>query len=302
MKRFIRKTILFLFPLLVIIMVLEIYLRKIPNDYINKKNYLEQYSNDISTLILGSSHSLYGLDPIYFSSNTFNASHVSQTLNFDYEILKKYENRFENLKTIVLPISYFTLFEVLQNTDEDWRVKNYVIYHQMDNHYGLKHFSEVFSNRLNVNLARLTSFYINDNIKAVSSKRGWATNYKSEFARDLKESSKSAVLRHTISDFEYLDDNILTLNTIVEWSKKRNIKVVLFTPPAYFEYRDKMNQEQFRTFVEAVNHVMNRFDNCEYFNLIDNKEFTFKDFYDGDHLNEIGAKKLSLIINDLLIN
>jgi hypothetical protein len=282
--------------------VLEISLRKIPNDYINKKHYLQQNSNEINTLILGSSHSLYGLDPVYFSANTFNASHISQTLNFDYEILKKYDHKFENLKAIVLPISYFTLYEVLQNTDEDWRVKNYIIYHELDNQYDLKYFSEVFSNKLSLNIARLVSFYLNDDSNIFVSNLGWGTKYKSEQSKNLKKSSLSAVKRHTINDFEYLADNILSLYGILEWSKNRSVQVVLFTPPAYIDYRNNLNEAQLSTLVETAEDIANKFDNCTYYNLINSKEFTFQDYYDGDHLNEIGAKKLSLLINDKIVD
>jgi hypothetical protein len=38
-------------------------------------------------------------------------------------------------------------------------------------------------------------------------------------------------------------------------------------------------------------------DNCYYVNLFEDTTFLASDFYDADHLNELGAKKLSLLLN-----
>ena len=66
----------------------ELLLRNIPNDYSFKKNYLNTKSNSIEVLFLGSSHIYYGINPEYISRNSFNGSHISQSLNFDLEILE----------------------------------------------------------------------------------------------------------------------------------------------------------------------------------------------------------------------
>ena len=73
MRKFSIKTLLFVVPILLLAVIIEIFLRLIPNDYLHKKKYLDAHSCDIETLILGSSHSFYGIDPNYFSNNTFNA-------------------------------------------------------------------------------------------------------------------------------------------------------------------------------------------------------------------------------------
>ena len=64
--------------------------------------------------------------------NCFNASNVSQTYIYDLEILKKYEYNWANLKVIVLPVSYFSLFMKLEASKEYWRVKDYVIYNRLN--------------------------------------------------------------------------------------------------------------------------------------------------------------------------
>ena len=110
MKKFIKRIIYFLIPILLFFICLEITLRKIPNDYKYKSEYINKSSSQIETLILGSSHSYYGVNPYYMSPNTFNNAHVSQSLNFDYQILMSKSKDWKKLKKIYLPISYFSFW------------------------------------------------------------------------------------------------------------------------------------------------------------------------------------------------
>ncbi|MDO4782501.1 MAG: hypothetical protein Q4A09_04695 [Capnocytophaga felis] len=296
MKQFLTKFLIFSIPILFITIFMEFLLRNIPNDYLLKKQYLDKNSYEIETLILGSSHSFYGLNPEYFDSNTFNASHISQSLNYDYEILKKYQQKFKKLKTIVLPVSYFTLFAKLEEGSEPWRIKNYGIYYDMNLKKSLANYSEVFSSRLNLNARRIVSYYVLNNPSVSCTKLGWGTSFNSKDAEDLIESGKIAAERHTmpeINSYKYqkiFNDNILILKSIIQWSKANNIKVLFLTFPAFETYRQNLSQEQLKI----------TYENCFYENLLSDTNFLPIDFYDADHLSEIGAKKLSILINEKL--
>ena len=47
----------------------------------------------------------------------------------------------------------------------------------------------------------------------------------------------------------------------------------------------------------TINELVKKNPNCEYINLLDSEKFIATDFHDADHLNEIGAKKLSLFLD-----
>jgi hypothetical protein len=301
MKQFLIKATLFSLPLLFGAIFMEFLIRNIPNDYLFKRQYLDNNSAEIETLILGSSHSFYGFNPEYFSSNTFNASHVSQSLNYDYEILKKYQDKFENLKTIILPISYLTLFGKLEDVGS-WRVKNYIIYYGLNSSNSLVDYSEVFSNRVDVNIDRIVSYYLLGNSTISCTDLGWGTSYNSKNAIDLDETGKTAAKRHTndIHSFKYkeiFNDNILILKEIIQWSKDNDVKVLLLTPPAFHTYRQYLNHEQLRVTVNTASDICSKYENCKYYNLLADKNFIAIDFFDADHLSDIGAKKLSVLIN-----
>ena len=276
---------------------MEFSLRSIPNDYLYKKEYLDAHSNEIETLVLGSSHSYRGIDPVYFTNNCFNASYVSQSLNYDYEILRKYDNNFSNLKTVVLSISYFSLFTKMEQGPEAWRVKNYVIYYGMNTSNSIADFTEIMSNRFGANLQRLVSYYLNGERNIPCSKFGWGTPNKFENSRNLEETGKTAAQRHTVKDYQYLKENIFTLNSIIEFCNRHNVKLILYTPPAYVTYRQNLNKEQLRNTLKLANEIANSNENCYYLNLLEDKSFISTDFLNADHLNEVGAKKLSLLLD-----
>ena len=307
MKKFIIKTIFISLPILFSVLFMEILLRNIPNDYEFKKEYLDKNASEIETMILGSSHSFYGFNPVYFTTKTFNASHISQSLNYDFEIIKKYQSSLKQLKTIVLPISYFTLFGKLEAGSESWRVKNYILYYGLETSNSYTDYSEVLSNKINVNLKRIGSYYIKGNSAISCTSLGWGTNYKSKNARDLIETGKTAALRHSkdINDIKYkniLRDNEQTLNSIIAWCKNRNIRIVLLTPPAFKSYRQNLNKTQLNVTIEIAKKIDLDNNNCIYLNLLNDTSFVAKDFYDADHLSEIGAEKLSKLINEKINN
>lgn len=306
MKRFIIKTIYLSLPILVSAIVMEILLRNIPNDYSFKKKYLDKHSDEIETLILGSSHSFYGLNPEFFSSKAFNASHISQSIDYDLEILNKYQSNLNSLKTVVLPISYFTLYKKLEAGAESWRIKNYIIYYEIPSSKSLIDNSEVFGNQFSVNFKRLDSYHIKGQSNVTCTELGWGTEYQSEKSQDLAQSGKEAALRHVRDDINndkyktIFDDNVAILISIVEWCKVRNIKLILLTTPTFETYRQHLNIEQINSTISTTQKIASKFDNCIYLNLLDDTNFTAKDFYDADHLSEIGAKKLSILISDKL--
>ncbi|MEA4841331.1 MAG: hypothetical protein VB110_10050 [Bacteroidales bacterium] len=303
MRKFIFKTVLLLIPILLTAICMEILLRRIPNDYKYKRDYLDAHSNEIETLILGSSHSFYGIDPNYFSSKTFNASHISQSLDYDFRILMKYQFKFKNLKNIILPISYFTFWEKLGDGPESWRIKNYTIYYGLRTSSSFVDYTEIFSNQFKVNYIRLESYYIKGNSNISCNKLGWGTTYKSEDAKDLIETGKAAALRHTINDINdkknrlIYNENVSTLQSLILWCRKRRIKLIIFTPPAFETYRNNLNAKQLGVMINTATTFSSNYGNCRYYNFLSDTTFIAHDFFDADHLSEIGAEKLSNMIH-----
>lgn len=279
---------------------METFLRLIPNDFRNKRNYLDANSDYIEVLFLGGSHFLYGIDPAYMESS-FNACQASQTLDFDLALLNKYDNRWSNLQFIVLPVSYASLFEKLEKSHEPWRVKNYCIYYRMAVSRQLPDYMEILSNKLETNLTRLYSYYIKGQGNSFCTQLGWDSTYSyNQETRDLVLAGKTAAELHRWEDDQYFDEMVSTLESIIIFASKYDARVVLFTPPAYKTYRENLNYEQLCRTLTTSALMANNHKNCYYFNLLDNASFAESDFYDADHLNKEGAKKLTLMIDSII--
>lgn len=305
MKRFTTKIVFFGAPIFLVIIIMELCLRSIPSDYKLKKEYLDANSNEVETLILGSSQTFCGINPKYFTSKTYNASYLMQTLDLDFIIVNKYKDDFKNLKTIVLPISYFSLFSNLSFTLESWRIKKYAIYSDQNIFEKLLQNFELTNQRLNISVHRLKDYYIDKNSPLYSDSLGWATFFKSENAEDLIETGKTTASYHRFDlDLEVVQkatkENELLLEEFLEWSENENIKIILFTPPAYKTYRDNLHIGQLNLTIKTANDIALKYSNCEYYNLINDSNFIANDFYDANHLSEIGAKKLSNIISNII--
>lgn len=300
MRQFITKTVFFSLPILFLAIAMELLLRNIPNDYEQKKAYLDKHAAEIETLVMGSSHTYYGVDPVFFTSKAFNVSHVSQTLKYDYAILKKYQPEFKSLRTIVLPLSYFTLYGNIEEGAESWRVKNYNLYYHLNVSGKLKDNSEIFSNTFKVNKKRLTTYYVAHESSITTTELGWCLKREVKKDNDFVEAGKAAELRHTAkeADTALVNYNIAILKSISKWCTEQNIKLVLITMPAYKTYSERLNQDQLNLTINTAQRIANENGNGIYLNFLNDPRFVEADFYDADHLSDIGAEKFSKILND----
>ncbi|MGZ5285666.1 MAG: SGNH/GDSL hydrolase family protein [Flavisolibacter sp.] len=300
MKRFFLKLFLFSIPVIIVIAIMEIMLRNIPNDYSLKNSYLGNNAARVEVLCLGSSHGFYNINPEYFNRPGFNAAHIAQSLNYDLAILKDYESRLVHLKYIVLPVSYFSLYGKLNESPESWRVKNYSLYYGINTTYNIKNYFEVLSNGFGVNFKRCVSYYLNHKPEITSSSLGFGSNYTSSKQMDLKLSGEEASLRHTKEDGDFLNENINNLKEIIEIAARKKAKVIFFTPPAYYTYRDRLDKKQLNETLNAVQSLSAKYQHVVYRNFLSDTSFVKSDYYDADHLNEIGAEKLTKRINTLI--
>ncbi|WP_432711898.1 hypothetical protein [Pedobacter sp.] len=300
MKKFIKHLILFLLPVVVLGMAAEVLLRRIPNNYKFKRAYLDRNSSHIQTLILGNSHFFYGMDPAFFHSDCFNAGNVSQPLEYDYLMLKKYDKDWKRLSKILIPIDYFTLYSNLEDGGESWRKNNYKMYFDINADHFTDHV-ELFNNNLNISLTKIAGYYLYKEPALTCSALGWGTSYRSDKKRDLVSSGRNAAKRHTYKDDHLMAENLAVLRHIIQFAEARHIKVIMITPPTYKTYYENLNKVQLQRTLDESSKIA-RYFHLTYINLLKDRSFDENDFFDADHVNEIGAKKLSLKVDSLLFS
>lgn len=296
MSRFLVKIMLFGLPLLLLAFLLEYLLRQIPNDYSYKNNYLSENSEKLETLVLGTSSSMYGINPVYLAGEAFNASHRAQSLPYDYFIYNKFKDKLVNLKWIILPVSYLNLFHALEGEKEDQLVKNYSIYYKCRYHYSLHYNSEILGLSLPLLLKRVYKYFQNKEDLITVSELGFALPDNKNKQRDMFRTGVGAAKRHTKKTFDYLKVNVEAINTLLVESGKKNVKVLLYTPPAWETYSKNFDKKQLKTMKDTIENIVSHYPHVKYHSFMDDSRFKKSDFYDANHLNGTGAKKFTKII------
>ena len=289
-----------MFPILLVGSSIEALVRNIPNDYSYKREYLDINAAEIEVLFLGSSHAYRDINPAYIDAKSFNAGYVSQSLYYDYKILDRYKDDWSQLRYIVIPISYFSLFTTLEDSPESWRVKNYSIYYSMFTTYNIADYSELLSNKLDIILKRVCDYYLSGQINVTSSELGWGRLSEPDIKPDLIEKGKTAAQRHTVTSDIFFAKNVNILISIIAFADKHDAQVVFYTPPAFETYVKNLNDKQLTKTISTMRELDNNYTNVIYVNFLTSNLFTQEDFYDADHLNEIGARKFTLEIEKLI--
>ena len=110
MKRFYIAVLLFILPIFVFMGGVEYAVRQIPNEYKYKNEWMELHAEEVETLIIGNSHTEGGINPALIGKHAFNLSISGQEYMYSHFLFFKWANRLVRLKTIILPVSYFSFY------------------------------------------------------------------------------------------------------------------------------------------------------------------------------------------------
>lgn len=306
MFKLIIKLILVLLPVIAILIAFELIARKIPTTYSTKLSSFNAKKSKIEILVMGSSHSNFGINPEYFGRVAFNLSNTSQCLNQDYKLLLKYLPECENVKMVIIPISYFTLQSDLAQSPEAWRVSYYSYYMgvQTDNIcsiYDLKNYSALFLWDGPLQVIKAVRNIKNMNINEYGYQVPEKHKQSIDDVINEREGKKRVNYHDKVMKMSLIGFNISILELMVKELKRRNIEAVFVTTPVYKTYKQFISAKSYKIMTDVINNLSAKY-SVQYFNYFDDKRFDFNDFLDNDHLNEEGAKKLSLILNNEVIS
>lgn len=300
MKRFLIYCSLFFLPFIISAIPLELKLRKVPNPYKFKYEWMQKNAPNVETLVFGSSHTFYGIRPEYLNGNAFSLANVSQDFRHDHYLLMYWASKYKHLKTIVYPISFFSWFSKgLEHGSEWFRCRYYKIY--MDcNLYSDWSIYNLELSDFNTFSAKLNKLEHEDEDPGYD-KYGWGNTYKLSTKKYSEwndgSEAKAAVKRHTAKDWDNIEANYNIIKEMAEFCKSRNIQMVLITTPCWHTYYDNLDQKQLTKMYELTHHLQKEY-NLPYFDYLKDSRFMADDFYDSNHLSEVGAEKFTKILNE----
>jgi len=302
MKKLLSHISLFLIPICVVWMLAEVFYRTVPNNYTYKHEQISK-NKDIEVLVLGDSHTFYGINPEQLSLKAYNLSNVSQTIYFDKLLFEKHVNNLPNLKYLILSVEYTTLTQE-DNTQEDiWR--KYFYKAQMDlevpliQWYNPKKYSLALTRKFN-NTWKTFKDYREKGTLIGCDANGWGNTYLATVnAIEMKRLAHVVAKKHEDGSMDF-SVNSNRVQQIIDLCKSKNIEILLVNMPSVPEYVSLLKSEKWKKIDSICNHLKTINTNVTRIDLLNDKQFTLKDFQDADHLNAEGAKKCSLTLNQYL--
>ena len=301
MKNFLIKLIFtFIIPFFLLLGTIEWILRSVPNDYRYKNERFTEICDSVRVISFGSSHGHYGIRPDCMSLPAFNMGMPSQSIKYDHFLFYKYIDMCPNLSYVILPISYFSLGNELEEGAGWARAKGYTIYMGYDEYeyspiYNLELINKEIYLGLVKNLGKPVNFLTCDSL-------GWG--YVREYGNqkpDCTSLAMNAVARHNRSISGPINTNLKRLTDIIKTCLDRDINVILLTMPTHESYYSLLDEGHVKLVVKTCQNLAAEFSNTTYLNLLKDSSFVYEDFYDPDHLNHQGAAKLTKKLNEVII-
>lgn len=303
-KKYLFGLILFGALAITLTVIAEFLVRRLPTPYSDKYKLLQ--NPNYSTLILGSSHTYYGLDPKIFLDPTINAANVSQDLKYDLFLLKTSLQFNKHIEHVIIPLSTFSLTTELESGQESWRKFNYSIFMgykepSIANKLDIRNYSAFLASPSQIASLMRGIFSLSSNpIMKDWTPTGFGTGYQEPGTLEtLFLTGKSAAERHQ-KHSEHSSTSMESLMKIAQLCRQHNIKLIIITTPAHYYYRKYINANRLRDIAIQAKSLQSANTNIRYLDYFNDSRFLDIDFHDADHLSHSGAEKLSHLINSVL--
>ena len=296
MKKFLFRLLCFSLPLLVAMGALEAWLESAPNVARDKHRWMTEHSRAVGTLVLGHSHNFYGIRPEFLGPGGYNLALPSQTYRYDYCLLTHYP--MDALRTVILNYDYFQLWEDFERQpDERFQAMRYRIYMDCDVHPRLSWYGfEV----LCPPLVRKKLLDSGEAQAAHCDSLGWGTEYSLESRPADWDNGALRAEGNTRHDSTITLLNEQILDSLFAHCRRRAIRVVMVNTPTTPLFRRHEDPRQLALNRRVLANLLRRNPEVTFLDYEADSAFTADDFFDADHLNQYGAKKLTLMLRDTL--
>lgn len=311
MKFFIKKLLLFSFPIVLVSLLFisyaELTLYYYPSIFQKKNQYFINNIRNIEVLVLGSSHHQCAVNPEYMDSfKTSNLAFSGQNLKIDETILRKFIDQMQDLKIVVFELSYHTLehaynpnyhrnslylrFYDMNLFERTLMPPDYSIYLSRPKLYN--NFLKPWVKKTKVNKY---GFSLDQSEQGNKMSRFERLGYNIDSI--MIDSNNVLIRRHHIEHLEAYKSNKRIFAGMLELCNENGITPVVVLPPVYKSYYQSYLIQKKQRRQEYINFIEYTFPGVEILNFEQNINFEVTDFLDEDHLNSKGAKKLSIMLN-----
>lgn len=256
-----------------------------------KYNIINNVINDKDTinLILGSSHTFFGINSQFIEKKCYNLASPSQSLMEDYSIIKFIHGRNISIRKIVLPISYFSNTHfVYNNPIFGERIRTFDYKYTYNIKYPVSNsinewfaFISAITNCIKFN-KQTEKFDSNGNIITE------CINTKHEISNAYEAFNRHNLMSNFNVNNPYID-------SIYECCKVNKINLFLIVMPFTKAYRELINKTEYNDFLYRLKAKYTS-DNCIFFDERDYFKQNLENimFRDPDHLSPCGQREFSM--------
>ena len=269
-------------------------MRQIPNEYKYKNDWMNLHTEEVETLILGSSHAWFGINPEYINGLAFNLAFMSQSLKYDSFLLHKWGDKYKKLKLVIIPISYSTFF--FDNPFGVLQAPSYYRNYMDCPYYSGYSFEVLFFKALHGKIITQRD----NNWQLSCNELGWHETPVEPKEEDWNDFVKVRnLVRIQAGSLDEVEKNYLYLKEMALFCKEHSIRLVLVSIPMPKAYNDALDDDLLAVAYDQVRRVQ-KDSNLDYFDYREDPRFIPDDFADANHLNKIGAEKFTkILMNDL---
>jgi hypothetical protein len=246
-------------------------------------------SNDTIGLVLGSSHTFFGIDSKLLNGNVFNFASISQSLMEDYAILKHIKNP---VKKVIIPISYFTNWHYLYKTPIAGEKLRAIDYQAI---YNMKYPSYLERKDIASFISELTKSLFSSNLENFDNE-GNLMGQCNSAGVEISD-AKIAFERHRLGkDFGQIHPYLDSINM---YCAENKIELYLIAMPYTREYRTYTSKGGFDKYLKRVTAKYNS-NHCVVLDFRTHFQNAEEQpmFRDADHLSFCGRSAFSKFLND----
>jgi hypothetical protein len=303
------KLVLLAIPLFLILVYSEYRLSFLNSVYYLKRVGLEQQLDQVKVLVMGSSNTAYGIAPEAFSHQGYNLAFMGSGMFSDAGLVNKYAEKLPQLKLVVLTANYFTMGLDYSTFSQSWRQfflrQNFNI--PVTPTTGVSFDLGFWLNPRNFSRIALYGDQAASKVFArhsrpvdiITTPSGWFDGGNASGAEATIKLGIAAAGAHNGSvDVEHYKKNISYWKPLVEGLQQNDIDAIIVLLPTDVSYHSHLDKVKIQLMNQSLKEFATRH-NIEFADYSEDPRFSLSDFtvIMPDHLNALGAKKISNILD-----
>ena len=300
---------MFFLPVVAGYLAMEYLSLGLPSAIKANQEYIKRVNDNFETLILGSSQIQSAVNPEWLDSPTLNLASGDQHHDTDLKLLKGFEPKLTDLKTVVIEVSY-SHFELPHNGKDFWKNALYLKYYNVNCFERNTYFKDrlVYLSNPRFFSEKINEQYIKKNTIMKFNDHGFNTeNYEGQFkvlGHDEEKIAKMPRFKiNTEPNLEIFATNTRLFYEMLDYLSEKELVVILAKLPMYKTYHAKKNPAILRRRDRVIADVLQKYHNVKLLDLeTDTVLFKVNDYWNQSHLNPNGAKKFTAWLNAILKN